>query len=175
MKGQDILLVLKLVSLGESETPPYFLLSQELLFSPSEVAKAIKRLEASGLIHIESRPGANSKTIIVNKAGLREFLFHGIRYIFPPQRGGEVRGLPTAHGAPFFPSKLRKLPGLPPVWPHPESQHRGFKFEPIFKSVPAVAMRNHKLYEMLAYTDALRGGKARDKTIAQEELKRLLK
>lgn len=34
------------------------------------------------------------------KAELLEFLLHGVRFVYPVERGGLTRGLPTAHAAP---------------------------------------------------------------------------
>ncbi len=43
-------------------------------------------------------------------------------------------------------------------------------FVPLYPSAPQAAMQNHTLYELLALTDALRGGSPRERALAQKEL-----
>jgi len=47
---------------------------------------------------------------------------------------------------------------------------RGISFLPLHRSVPEAAMRDPKLYEMLALLDAIRDGRAREREIAVREL-----
>jgi hypothetical protein len=61
-----------------------------------------------------------------------------------------------------------------PVWPDPEGEVRGEELRPLYRSVPEAARRDPALYELLALVDAIRAGRARERTIAIEELKRRL-
>jgi hypothetical protein len=51
---------------------------------------------------------------------------------------------------------------------------RGHSIIPLYPSVPEAALKDEKLHELLALTDALRVGRAREKEIAVIELKKRL-
>ena len=160
LKPQDVVVLLKLaVARGEWSYPS---LAHALGMSPSEVHAAIRRVGESGLLNVTTkRP---------NRQALVEFLVHGLRYVFPAERGGITRGLPTAHAAP--PLKDRIAAGeLVPVWPDPEGEVRGEELRPLYRSVPGAARRDTALYELLALVDAVRGGRARERNIAIQELR----
>ncbi|MDZ4297301.1 MAG: hypothetical protein U0998_11645 [Moraxellaceae bacterium] len=156
LKPQDVLVVLG----GVCKSPTissYQDRSIQLGLSVSEVHAADKRLHAAGLM-AEGRP------VI---AALEEFLVHGLRYVFVPERGSVVRGIPTAHAGPGL-SALFHVDELPPVWPSPEGTVRGLSFSPLYRSAPEAALRDIKLHELLALADALRGGRARERKLAAE-------
>lgn len=131
--------------------------------STSEVHAGIKRGVAAKLMDFQrGRP--------VKKA-LEEFLIHGVKYAFPPDRGGLTRGLPTAYAAAPLRKMISQPKEPPPVWPDPEGDVRGYEFSPLYKSVPRAALKDSKLYEILALVDAIRYGRAREREIAVRELK----
>jgi hypothetical protein len=105
-----------------------------------------------------------------NRANLKEFLIHGVKYAFPVHRGGIVRGSPTAHAAPPLKQQIAESFDPPPVWPDASGSARGVEFSPLYKNVPAAARRDPKLYELLALVDAIRDGRAREREIAIREL-----
>jgi hypothetical protein len=105
-----------------------------------------------------------------NRANLKEFLVHGAKYAFPVHRGGLVRGVPTAHAAPPLDQHFLESSDPPPVWPAAEGAMRGTEFSPLYKNVPQAALRDPKLYELLALVDAIRDGRAREREIAVREL-----
>lgn len=161
LKPQDVVVLLKLAVAGEEWSYPS--LASALGMSASEVHSAIRRARESGLMSRSAkRP---------NKQALAEFLIHGLRYVFPAERGGITRGLPTAHGAPPLKSRLSAGADPVPVWPDPEGDVRGEELRPLYKSAPGAARRDPKLYELLALVDAVRGGRARERMIAIEELR----
>jgi hypothetical protein len=130
--------------------------------SPSEVHAAVKRAQASRLLHgseLGERP---------NLAAIREFLAHGLKYAFPAKRGELTRGVPTSYAA----EPLRRVIALgdepPPVWPYPAGTKRGISFQPLYKHAPKAALRDPGLYELLALVDALRDGRARERKLAEE-------
>lgn len=171
LKPQDILVLLKLVAAGDPEIS-FGRLAAELGMSPSEVHQAVKRAERGGLLRTKpARDGGQRKE--VNRSALREFLVHGLRYVFPAVRGGESRGIPTGADAPVM-KGLNPTSSLPAVWPHPEGSVRGLEFEPIYSSAAGAAQRDDKLYDLLALVDAIRGGRARERGIAIRELERRL-
>ena len=63
----------------------------------------------------------------------------------------------------------------PPVWPDPEGNVRGQSFSPLYKSVPKAASKDRQLYELLVLTDAIRGGRSREREIAVKEIQKRLK
>ncbi len=160
LKPQDIVVLLKLVAAPGDTT--YTTLAQALGMSASEVHAAVRRAGIAGLLVTRTRQP--------NRRALLEFLVHGLTYVFPAERGGMTRGMPTAHAAP--PLKGRILAGgdAVPVWPDPEGEVRGEEFRPLYKSVPMAARKDPVLYELLALVDAIRGGRARERSMAIEEL-----
>jgi DNA-binding Lrp family transcriptional regulator len=164
LKPQDVLVVLRLVDAPEEEKA-FPKLAEALGISASEAHAAVKRAVLGGLLDGESRS--------VRKEALREFLVHGLRYIFPAERSGVTRGVPTSYAAP--PLKLQFAQGdLPPVWPHPEGASRGEGLAPLYRSAPGAALRDPHLYEWLALVDAVRAGRARERKLAIQEIERRL-
>jgi hypothetical protein len=53
------------------------------------------------------------------------------------------------------------------IWPHPEGSRRGLSIAPLFKSVPDAALKDPRLYELLALIDAIRTGNQREASLAQ--------
>jgi hypothetical protein len=136
--------------------------------STSEVHAAVKRAQASQLLHVPEMD------YLPNLAAVEEFLVHGIKYAFPTVRGELTRGVPTAYAAEPLSGLI--VPGTdpPPVWPYPTGRVRGLSFEPLYKAAPRAALRDAGLHEVLALVDALRGGRVRERQLAGELLKRRL-
>lgn len=167
LKPQDLLLLLKLVALGDRPWS-YNRLALELAMSPSEVHGAAKRVLAARLA---LRIG---DVIRPNISNLEEFMLHGMQYVFVPDRGGLTRGIPTAHAAPPLDGAVVPDNEPPPVWPDPEGEMRGMAFSPLYKSAPRAARNDPALYELLVLVDGLRGGQARERELARKELRRRL-
>jgi hypothetical protein len=136
--------------------------------SPSEVHASIRRARAARLIH-GSELGDR-----VNPKALEEFLVHGIRYAFPPEKGGMTRGMPTASAAEPLSRKMTQEEPVP-VWPFEQGSKRGYAFLPLYKKVPQAALKDDELYQLLALVDALRDGSARERELAKRELSARLK
>jgi hypothetical protein len=165
LKPQDVFILLKIVALGSSPWS-YLSLAHELGMSQSEVHQGVKRAASARLFDLSSkRP--------IRKA-VEEFLVHGVKYAFPTQRGEPTRGVPTAHAAPPLSSMIVQSEEMPPVWPDPHGEVRGFEFLPLYHSVPDAARRDSGLYELLALVDAIRAGKSRERELATQELRRRL-
>jgi hypothetical protein len=165
LKPQDIVVCLKLLDAphGQKTFPS---LAEALGMSASEAHAAVKRAAHSGLLDPESR--------VVRKEALREFLVHGLRYVFPAQWRGVTRGVPTSYAAPPLKAQFAES-DLPPVWPHPEGSTRGEGLAPLYKSAPSAALRDARLYEWLALVDAVRAGRARERRLAAQEIERRLR
>jgi len=167
IKPQDILFLLKLVSMGDNPWA-YNSLALELNMSPSEVHAAAKRsLKAKLAIEQEGK-------IRPQIGNLIEFLSHGIQYVFGVERGALNRGMPTSYAAAPMSSTFVSDNDPPPVWPDPEGKVRGMSFSPLYKSAPSAAKKDSKLYELLVLVDGIRGGRARERNFAREELKKRL-
>ena len=168
LKPQDVVILLKLVAIGKEDWS-FSTLSTALYMSPSEVHAGIHRSMAAKLALKTSdrvKPAIRS---------LEEFLIHGLRYVFVPDRGEITRGMPTLHAGPPLSQMFVSSNDPPPVWPDPEGNVRGQSFSPLYKSVPKAAGQDRQLYELLVLADAIRGGRQREREIAVKEISKRLK
>lgn len=174
MKGQDILLLLKLVSLenqslSAEQSAEHFsmrALEQSTGISKSEVSNALNRCIAAGLAKLERHTGIPR----ANTRALNEFIGHGLKYVFPAKPGPIVRGLATAHAAPVLASTLLSGGEYSPVWEDAQGSDMGQAIEPLFKSVPSAARQDAELYALLALVDAIRLGNEREASLARSLL-----
>lgn len=157
LKPQDIVILLKLTILG-NRTWSYSGLALELGMSPSEVHSGIRRAAAARLFDTQRNVPAIQP--------LQEFLVHGVKYAYPPDRGQLTRGMPTSYAAPPLNSFIVQSAEPPPVWPDPDGTVRGYEFSPLYRSVPGAAMRDQAFYELLALVDAIRDGRSRERELA---------
>ncbi len=162
LKPQDVLVCLK-VALHGGQDWSYQSIADALFLSPSEAHAGAKRAGAARLLDLRRKT--------VYRSALTEFLIHGVRYAYPPQRGGLTRGVPTGYAAPPLARQFSSVQGDPPVWPTPEGRVRGYEFSPLYPSVPKAAAGDERLYELLALVDAIRDGRAREAGLAARELK----
>jgi len=168
LKPQDVYVTLKIVA-SKMRRAPYSQLAVELVMSPSEVHASVRRAQASHLLHgpqLHNRP---------NLAALEEFLVHGIKYVFPAERGEMTRGVPTSWAAEPLLGVIAQGNEPAPVWPYQEGKHRGIAFEPLHKTAPIAALRDPSFYEYLVLADALRDGRVRERKLAEEALHRRLR
>jgi hypothetical protein len=106
----------------------------------------------------------------IGREALRNFLVHGEPYAFPASPKEVTRGMPTAWAAPVLSGKISASEQIPPVWPDPEGQVQGAAVQPLYGSVPGAARRDPALYDLLALVDALRIGRARERSLAEKEI-----
>ncbi|MDH5415344.1 MAG: hypothetical protein OEW87_14500, partial [Flavobacteriaceae bacterium] len=88
LKPQDVIIILKII-LKKGEQWRISDLAYELDLSAGEVSNALERLRASKLISSDKK--------IPMFSNLKEFLFHGLKYVFPAKLGKSDRGVLTAH------------------------------------------------------------------------------
>ncbi len=157
----DIVILLKIIALGESQWLQSNL-ADLLNISQSEVSKSLMRSKYAGLLDASGKQ--------VSRLAFMELLQYGIRYIFPQQAGAMVRGIATAHAAP--PLNLIIKSEEPYVWPSAKGNVRGQSIQPLYPSVIEAIKKDNKLYELLALVDAIRVGRAREKEMAVQELKK---
>ncbi|RYG57246.1 MAG: hypothetical protein EON56_02800, partial [Alphaproteobacteria bacterium] len=131
MKSQDIVILLKLVSLEDrtgqgwphepASSDPFALRSLEgaLGISKTEIGASLRRSMAATLaIKPNNRPK-------VNRRNLTEFVQHGLKYIFPAKPGAPQRGVATGFAAPMLEGQLVSSGADIYVWPHAEGSQRG--------------------------------------------------
>ncbi|GAA4000450.1 hypothetical protein GCM10022408_09420 [Hymenobacter fastidiosus] len=170
MRPQDVVVVLKLISLKsllQSDKGAYIRqtaqthLAVALGLSQSEISGSLQRSRIVRLVGEDKRE--------VYQQNFLDFLFYGLRYVFPAEPGPLVVGMPTAHSA----EPLRSLIVSQElyVWPDPQGSERGQAIEPLYNKVPYAARQDERLYELLALTDALRVGRAREIKLAQQKMK----
>ncbi len=165
LKPQDLLILIKMLIW---EAKPYRLLdlSAELGLSQSEISFALERAKNAHLLDSSKR-----KPI---KSALAEFLIHGLKYVFPAVPGPIDRGIPTAHSAPPLAKQIIFDKNDQIVWPSPDGKVRGQTVSPLYSSATYAAQKDPKLYEWLSLLDAIRLGRARERKIAAEEIKKRL-
>jgi biotin operon repressor len=188
MKSQDLVVLLKLVSLQEQEEQsgpgqlqgsfqgddPYSVRNLEALLgiSKTEINASIKRSLSSGLA-IKDRDTGRANP---NRRNLNDFIVHGMKFVFPAKPGAMTRGIPTAFAAPMLKSLLASGGDYIYVWPFANGGDMGQSVTPLFKSVPEAVQRDVRLYEYLSLVDAIRLGNQRETGLARERLsERLLK
>lgn len=159
IKPQDILVLMKLISLNKASWT-YAKLAGLLKMSPSEVHAAIKRLTESKLYNDFTK-----EPIIT---AVKEFIMHGIKFIFPVKKGGQTRGILTSYAAKPLSDIIVQNDDLPPVWPYFKGSSIGLELKPLYKSVPEAINGDPELYELLTLIDAIRSGSVREQNIAKK-------
>jgi len=166
LKPQDLFVLLALLARG-GEAASYSELAAQTGLAASAVHSALRRAAAAGLVaYRERRP-------LLLKPQLREFVLHGARFSFPAVHGRLTRGVPTAYAAAPLNAVIAPSSDPPPVWPHKGGATRGVALAPLYPTVPDAALRDEKLYALLALFDALRSGQARERNVAQKMLEEL--
>ncbi|PUA30466.1 MAG: hypothetical protein B0W54_08215 [Cellvibrio sp. 79] len=172
MKSQDILLLLKLISMEKSgaQEADYSVRQLETFtgISKSELSAALNRCIRVGLAARDHQTGLPK----VNRKALLGFLLNGIRYVFPVRPAELVRGIPTSFAAPVMEGKVMSAGDTINVWPDATGKTKGQAIAPLFKSVPAAAKADPKLYELLALVDAVRIGNVRETQLATQLLEK---
>ncbi len=161
MSPLDIVILLKIITFKDE--PWYQVpLAKELFISQSEVSKSLVRSKFAGLLDNEGKQ--------IFKLALMDFLQYGIKYVFPQQPGTLVRGIPTAHSAKPLSEIIQSDENY--VWASGQGTMRGYSIVPLYKTVINAVQVDSKLHELLALVDAIRLGRAREKEIAVEELRK---
>jgi biotin operon repressor len=182
MKSQDIVILLKLVSLHEQEKErgvealrseargedPFSVrnLESTLGISKTEVNASINRSLTSG-IAIRDRDTGRAKP---SRKNLLNFIVYGLKFVFPAKPGAMQRGIPTAFAAPVLKDALISAGRYIYVWPYASGRDMGQSVTPLFKSVPEAVQKDDRLYEYLALADAIRLGNQREAGLAAERL-----
>lgn len=166
MRPQDIVVALKLAAHpGQAWT--YEELGHALGLSASVVHGAVRRLARAGLV--------NQKARRVVAPALLEFAVHGVRYVWPAERGRVTRGMPTAASASPLVERLASSGDSIVVWPYALGTARGEALLPLHPCVPAAAAKDAELYALLSLLDGIRAGGARVREVAASVLRDALR
>lgn len=166
MKAQDVLVALKLITIGE-EPWSFARLGKALGLSVGASHNAITHLHAAGLVF------ARRGEAVVARRRFLDFLVHGVPASFYPVRGPLCRGTPTAFSAPSLSSVSTGVDrAVAIVWPVANGRVTGESLEPLYPTAPRAALMDPELYELLALIDCLRVGKARERKTAAELLEK---
>ncbi|MEY2901808.1 MAG: hypothetical protein RLY89_914 [Bacteroidota bacterium] len=163
MRPQDIVILLKIVVLGNKEWQ-FQDLARSLYISSAEVSESLNRSSFSGLIDTNRKK--------VAKIAFTEFLKYGLPYVFPQTPGPLSRGMATSHGHSLL--KKHIVSSSTYVWPDFEGKDYGQAIEPLYPNQVIAAKEDEKLYEALAMLDAIRVGKVREKKFAFDYFSNLL-
>jgi len=181
MKSQDIVLLLKLISLHKQEREhdsrsfaalyTVRAIAEQTGISKSEVSNSLNRCTKIGLVKADRKtnfPRTNSKS-------LKEFIIYGLKYVFPAEVKEIARGIPTSFAAPVLKDKIMSAGELIYVWPDAEGKNKGQTILPLCRSVAHAIARDQLLYELLALVDAIRLGNPREVEVAVTELDKRMK
>lgn len=165
MRPQDVVVLLKIITIGNVDWHNSDL-SKSLRISASEISEVLNRCKIAGLID------SNKRKVHINS--FKEFLIYGLKYVFPVEPGTMIKGIPTAHSAPPINEYISEGKDIY-VWPFAKGTKRGQTIEPLYKTLPAIALEDQKFYELLSIVDTIRVGRAREVKIAIDELEKRLK
>ena len=160
LRPTDLVVALALV---QEPGAGYQDLADRLDISLSTAHQAVQRLIDAGLADEKRR---------AHRQALLKFLLNGVRFAFFANLGPEVRGVPTAHSAPPLSDEI--VSDKQVVWPSAEGSVRGSSVAPLYPGAPGLETRAPDLYRALALVDALRVGRARERSLAAEHLERWL-
>lgn len=163
MKSQDILILLGILTWkGPKRT--FERLSEFVGVAKTPVVHAVQRL-------IEARL-YNSYLSQVNIPATKEFLLHGVKYVFPhpivEDNATEVKGFITGISNPVFEGKINYAKKF--VWPSAKGNEKGLPIKPLYHSIPDYCFTNIELMDLLAIIDVLRIGRIREVEYAEKLL-----
>jgi len=166
LRGQDIVIAIKLY-VTPQEDWTYEALATSLHLSTSVCHASLQRLRQVGLVAPDK--------FKANTVPLLECLVHAVKYFFPAEAGRLTRGIATSYGAPPLRNHLLIGDAPPPVWPHSSGPERGQELQPLHKCVPRAVATDDQLREVLALVDAIRSGRARERSLAIQFLEKRLR
>ena len=161
LKPQDVAVALRLAQVPEAS---YVELGADLSMSPSTAHKSVERLQLAGLLLPDSRR--------VNRHYLMEFLEHGVKFMFPAKLDVVARGVPTAHSGPALANEFIADDKI--VWADGNGNAVGQSMTPLYRKAAKLVSNCPSVYELLTLVDAIRIGRARERTTAMEKIRERL-
>ena len=166
VKPQDILLLSKLITLGEEQMRQIDL-AIELDISQAEVANSLERLKRAGLIDDTKKR--------VNRLAAIEFFKHAIKFLFPIEYEAPSRGILIGPSAEFVKKAAKGKSDMIYIVEDVNGKDMGLAIKPIYHSVAKVIRENDLMYRLLCSIDILRGlGGVRHKQVAESELTKII-
>jgi hypothetical protein len=164
MRPQDIVVLLKLISLKDNEWKNIDL-AYSLKISTSEIAESLNRSMIAGLL--DSSKKKSSPKIFKRVFNIR------IEICIPsPTWNNGERNCNSTFSAT---NKPRNYFGNEHyVWPYHLGDTRGQAIEPLYKTVPEIVRNDSSLYKLLVIVDIFRIGRARELKIAIKELEKIM-
>lgn len=159
--GNDVVVLVHLAANPKPWT--YRSLGKALGIDHAMLHRGVARLKAAKLLNDDRQ---------VNRLNLEEFLIHGLRFLLPAELGPLARGVPTAWGAAPLRGELAPSDEPSPVWPDPNGKSRGPAVEPLTDDVPWLSQADPALGEWFGLIDGMRVGRARERKLAADELRR---
>jgi hypothetical protein len=101
-----------------------------------------------------------------------EFLEHGVKFMFPAKLDIVARGVPTAHSGPALADEFIADDKI--VWADGKGSAVGQSVTPLYKKASELTNNCPSVYELLTLVDAIRIGRARERTAAMEKIKERL-
>lgn len=176
MKSQDILILLKLISLHHRDKVQAEDFSVRALAAATGISKTEINASLKRSIDISlAKRDRKSQLPMANSKALLDFIVSGLRYVFPANPGAVARGMMTGFEAPGLQGLLSSIGENHYVWPDAESSEKGQVIVPLYKTAPFAARQDPQLYQSMALVDAIRLGNPREVTIAKTELKKRLR
>lgn len=171
IKGQDVVLLLKLIAIKDSPQWPQRKLAEHLCMSVSTINASLKRLHESRLLL-----DLSDRKHVFRPYAAFEFITCSVKYMFLEELGGMTCGVPTGYNT-LNHTTLSETDHIT-VWPHAEGTHRGIASTPLYPSVPSSILKypDPIFYELLCLTDTLRSktSRVRDKDKAKDILHNLI-
>lgn len=158
IRPQDIVVLLKLCLCPELKQKE---LAVALSLSQAEVSDSLNRSVYAGLI--------DDKKKLVFRQGLFDFIVYGLKYVVPVVPSNRVKGIATSHSASIFKNKISS--DIEFVWSYKEGDKLGLAIEPLYKKQAEAALKDEKLYNILAAIDAIRLRNPREFEIAKKIIK----
>jgi hypothetical protein len=166
IKGQDVVLLLKLIANPDACKWTQKKLAEHLCVSVSTINASLQRLIEVRLIICKK----------VCRQNAHEFIVGGVKYLFPQEIHGMTGGIPTGYATLMVTSVSVTDPIQ--VWPYAVDAHRGLESTPLYPSVPESVskFKDQKFYDLLCLVDVLRSriSNVREKHAATELLKNLI-
>jgi len=173
LKPQDTVLLVKLLSNPEHLNWSQSKLATHLCLSVSAVNASLKRLSLSGLIRLGMAGNSYSPVL----SACEEYLISSVKYVYPAEIGDYTVGIPTSYAAPIFKGQIALGKDPIPVWPNAKGTQRGLALAPLYHCVTNSLLEypDQGFYDLLSLVDAIRHGRARERTIAEKLLKERLR
>ncbi len=180
IKAQDVLVLLKFVCHGHMEHRE---LAEQLFMSTSTSFKSIQTLKEANLIYQRLIKGHDVKgarkkfvTSVVSH-NAKEFIFYALKYLFPPEVGTFLPGIPTSYASDVFKGRISIGNDPIPVWAYYSADTtindklvKGIALKPIYYTVQRTYIEKYDkpFHDLLHLIDALRSGRARERNTARE-------